>query len=189
VTPGGGTGCSSFSFDRGRVVSQSMTLQGSIERLRSAVLPHEVTHLILAHYFGRPVVRWADEGAASLAEPAPELAGNDQLFRDITTTPGRVLPLRRILTLMAYPDDLTAHYASSYSLVKFLVRSGERAKFLAFVSAGMERNEWDAAVKTHYGFPSVEQLEAEWIRQEAGNKNSPSLVRGLSKGPAPLPPR
>ncbi len=188
ITPSGGSGVSRFNFDQGRVASQSIILQGSIERLKNAVLPHEVTHLVLANHFGRPVVRWADEGAASLAEPGPELAGRDQLFRDIIATPGRVMPLRRTLALTTYPDDLTAHYVSSYSLVKFLVNSGERTKFLEFVAAGMERNDWDAAVKNHYGYASVEQLEAHWIRQEAGNRNGPQLVRGQSRGPG-LSPR
>jgi hypothetical protein len=187
ITMGGGSGCTNFSFDRGRVVRHSMTLQGGLERLRVAVLPHEITHLILAHHFGRPFARWADEGAASLAEPAPELAGRDQLFREVAKTPGRVMSLRRILPLTAYPEDLTAHYASSYSLVKFLVRSGDRSKFLAFVSAGMERNDWDAAVKAHYGYASVEQLEKDWMRQETADENGPSLARGLSKGPISSP--
>jgi len=32
------------------------------------VLPHEVTHAVLMLHFGRPIPRWADEGAAVLAE-------------------------------------------------------------------------------------------------------------------------
>lgn len=194
ITPSGGTGVCNFNFDRGQVVRQSITLRGCIERLRTAVLPHEVTHLILANHFGRSVARWADEGAASLAEPTPELAGRDQLFRDIAANPGRLMSLRRMLALMSYPEDLTAHYVSSYSLTKFLVKSGERAKFLAFVSAGMERNDWDAAVKAHYGYASVEQLEADWLRRETAantetNKTGPLLARGQNKGPVLFPPR
>jgi hypothetical protein len=194
IMPGGGSGVSSFSFDRGRVLSQSITLRGCIERLRIAVLPHEVTHLILANYFGRPVARWADEGAASLAEPGAELAGRDQMFRDIAATPGRLMSLRRMLALMAYPEDLTAHYASSYSLVNFLVKSGDHARFLAFVSAGMERNDWDAAVKAHYGYASVEQMETDWVRRETTvknteNKTGPLLARGQNRGPNFFPPR
>src|SRR5581483_441762 len=63
LTAGGSGGSTSFAFDQGKVLQQSMNLEGPLERLLEVDLPHEMTHVILAHHFGTPIPRWADEGA------------------------------------------------------------------------------------------------------------------------------
>ena len=55
-------GATSFTLDNGEVYDWHMTIVGSRERVYDSVLPHEITHMILASYFRRPVPRWADEG-------------------------------------------------------------------------------------------------------------------------------
>src|SRR5204863_3250327 len=37
-----------------------------------------------------------------------------------------------------------------------------RGKFVAFLKDGLG-GDWDKAVKAHYGFPNVEELEKEWL--------------------------
>ena len=64
----GSGGATTFQFDHGEVLSQSMVVEGTLERILASVVPHEVTHTVLAHYFREPVPRWADEGAACLSE-------------------------------------------------------------------------------------------------------------------------
>src|SRR5262249_45251975 len=68
VTMGGAGGATSFAFDRGRVLGQTMHIEGSVERLLNSVLPHEVTHTVFAYHFRCPVPRWADEGGAVLSD-------------------------------------------------------------------------------------------------------------------------
>ena len=59
----GAGGATSFMFENGRPFGWTMSIQGSRERILDSVLPHEVTHTIFATHFGRPLPRWADEGA------------------------------------------------------------------------------------------------------------------------------
>jgi hypothetical protein len=159
-------GCSTFTFDKGKVTRRSIVLEGSLERLRTSVLPHEIAHTILAEHFGRPLPRWADEGGAIVSGCAADRRWYNKLCREITDTPGRTMSLRRLLSCRDYPDDVTALYAQSCSLVKFLVGSKGRPAFLAFVARGMHNDDWDGAVQEYYGFHSVEQLERSWLRQQ-----------------------
>ena len=69
LSPGGVT---TFQFDQGEVFGWRMTVQGSAERVLDSVLPHEVTHMIFASHFRRPLPRWADEGGATSVEHASE---------------------------------------------------------------------------------------------------------------------
>jgi len=174
ITLGSPNGCTTFAYDRGKVSRQSMTLEGSTERILGSVLPHETTHLIFAHHFGQPVRRWADEGGAALAEAPANRRRHDAVAREIANTPGRPIPLRRLLTLRDYPPDVTALYAQGYSLARFLVDGRGGPTFMAFVAQGMQNNEWDAAVKAYYGYRSVEELETAWLRDQKINSETRS---------------
>ena len=55
VTPNGSGGATEFAFDRGSILSQNMHIEGTLERLLSSVLPHEVTHTVFAYHFRQPV--------------------------------------------------------------------------------------------------------------------------------------
>jgi RNA polymerase sigma factor (sigma-70 family) len=67
LAAGGSNSATSFEFADGKVTRQHMSLQGPLDRILKADLPHEITHVILAHHFGSPLPRWADEGAAILS--------------------------------------------------------------------------------------------------------------------------
>src|SRR5262249_40158478 len=63
-------GFSSMSLSEGRVVGRRINLRADEPRLILAILPHEVTHVVLADLFAnQKIPRWADEGMAVLAEP------------------------------------------------------------------------------------------------------------------------
>jgi hypothetical protein len=166
LTLDGRGGCSTFTFDKGKVICRSIVLEGSLDRLRTSVLPHEITHTIFADYFGRPLMRWADEGGAIVSGCPADGRWYNKICHEITNTPGRAIPLRRLLSCRDYPDDVTALYSQSYSLVKFLVDSKGRAAFLAFVARGMQEDDWDGAARAYYGFHSVEKLEGAWLRRQ-----------------------
>jgi RNA polymerase sigma factor (sigma-70 family) len=152
----------SFQFERGKVKAQRMVLEGSLENLLANALPHEVTHTVLAHHFGAPIPRWADEGAALLSEDEEEQQRYERHARQILNTPDRAIPLRRLLALRDYPTDVMALFAEGYSLTRFLVGQQDRRTFLAFVKQG-GRDGWDKAVQTHYHFPDVGALEKAWL--------------------------
>jgi hypothetical protein len=163
VTMNGSGGATSFAFDRGQILSMDMHIEGTLDRLLASVLPHEVTHTVFAHYFRCPVPRWADEGGSVLSEDDVERARHDQMVRQILNTPGRAIPLRRLFALRDYPRDVMVLYAEGYSVTNFLVGSSSRPAFLAFLAHGM-RGDWDGAVRTHYRYNSVEELEQAWLQ-------------------------
>lgn len=163
VTQGGAGGATTFSFSPAGV-SQTMEIEGPWERLIHSVLPHEITHTVLAHYFGAPVPRWADEGSAVLSEDDIERHRHDELVRQILRS-GRGIPLERLFLLKEYPRnpaDVGALYAQGYSVSDYLVRLRDRKTFLEFISHGMQHG-WDNAARNMYRFQSVQQLQQSWI--------------------------
>lgn len=185
VTMNGSGGATSFVFDRGAILSQDMHIEGSPERLMNSVLPHEITHTVFAYYYRQPVPRWADEGGSVLSEDDLERSRHDHLVREILNTPGRMIRLRQLFSLTQYPGDVMVLYAEGYSVTNYLVGISNRPAFLQFIAQGM-RGDWDGAVRTHYRFNSVEELEGAWLAHLRATKNQPANVlasRGTPSAP------
>ena len=164
VTTSNGGGATSFAFaDNNRVLGQTMQIEGRPDRLLAAVVPHEVTHTVFAHYFGQPVRRWADEGAAVLSEDDVEHQRHDQYCREVLST-RRSIPLRRLFGMKEYPQgDALPLYAEGFSVTHYLVAKADRKTFLRFVGQGM-RSGWDSAAQSCYGQRTVEDLQADWLK-------------------------
>lgn len=188
ITGGGSGGATSFAFDQGTILGQEMEVEGKADRILASVLPHEITHTVFAHYFRTPVPRWADEGASVLSEDEPEKRMHDQMAREILMNPYRRIPLRRLFTMTKYPSDVMVLYALGYSVTDYLINRGGRPNFLAFLALGM-RGDWDTAVRVHYGFDRVENLEAAWIESlKLGQNNPQNFVRNDIPQPQPGTP-
>jgi hypothetical protein len=189
VTLSGSAGATTFSFENGKVLSREMRVEGSLEQLLASVLPHEVTHAVIADHFRAPVPRWADEGMAVLAEDEEEARRHDKLLRQILNTPGRAIPLRRLFTMHDYPRDVLVLWAEVHSVTRFLVGRKDRTTFLAFVKQGV-KDGWDRAARAHYGFEDVEALEDAWLaeqRKRRDEKETAALPRPAD-AEAPRPP-
>jgi hypothetical protein len=162
----GAGGATTFTFHGGEVSGWDMKVQGSLERLLDSVVPHEVSHTIFASHFRRPIPRWADEGAATLIEYVGERKRQEVLLSRVINTSNRI-PVDRLLKITEYPSDMQqvyTLYAEGYSLSNFLVqRGGEdgKATFLQFLQDAHERG-WAAAIRKHYEFESVRDLEQSW---------------------------
>lgn len=179
VTMSGAKGATTFTFPEGQV-NQSMFIEGPLDRLRHSVLPHEVTHTVLAHHFRRPVPRWADEGGSVYSEDDLERSRHDRMCRDILNA-GRGMPLRRLFALKEYPSDVMVLYAQGYSVSKFLVESSDRQTFLNFVGHGMQWG-WDDASKTYYRYRSVDEMEQAWL-----DSLRKSRATGVARNTNPAP--
>jgi hypothetical protein len=155
-------GSSTFVFREGRVVRQEMHLEGNLERILDGVLPHEMTHVVLTGYFGRPFPRWADEGGATLAEGELQTTQYREQMRRLLATPSRCIPLRELFGLEHYPRDAFAFYETGFSISRYLVGLKGRREFVAFVTAGMD-GDWNDAVRHSYGFETVEELQTAWL--------------------------
>jgi len=176
---GGGATSFTFGYDANRrpvVTSQEMEIHGPSRQLLQSVLPHEITHTVLAHYFGRPVPRWADEGGSVLSENDEERFEHDVKNRQYLNE-GRGIMLKILFPMGEYPRDMHVLYAQGYSVCAYLVDQGGggqagRAKLLQFLAIGMQGGQpgmhgnvasWNAAVRQVYRIDSVDALEAAWL--------------------------
>jgi RNA polymerase sigma factor (sigma-70 family) len=186
LTVAGSDGVTAFAFDNGKVVQQSMSLEGSLERMLNVQLPHEMTHVVLAHHFGTPIPRWADEGAAILSSAEVERRHYGKQLQKVLSEPDRLIPLRRLFPRMDFSTDLMALYAEGCSVTRFLVEAKDRKTFLKFIAAGQKnglRNlvqgfdelaSWEEAVEQYYGYASVDALEEAWLKSVASEQRRAS---------------
>jgi hypothetical protein len=162
---GGQTTFSFFPNGQGsaEVCNWDMKIQGSLERILDSVLPHEISHTIFACHFRRPLPRWADEGAATLAEHESERRQQVLRLKQVIDTRRRI-PLANLLNIKDYPrdiQDVMTLYAEGYSLAELLVQEGGRARYLTFLADAHQQG-WERAIQTHYGYRSVASLEQRW---------------------------
>ena len=192
VTMDAAGGATTFTFgsDGGRsmVTSQSMEIKGNVKQLLNSVLPHEITHTVLAQHFGRPVPRWADEGGSVLSENDEERFSHDVRCRELLNG-GRGIQLRVLFKMTEYPRDMIVLYAQGYSVTAYLVERGGggqagRAKLLRFLGAGMSGNTnetWDNAARQVYGIESVDAMQVAWLD---ALRTPPSRVAARGNGGA-----
>lgn len=206
LAPGPTAGATTLDFAPGTagrpvVAFAAMDLQGDLRHMLASTLPHEITHLALAHHFGKPLPRWADEGIALMSESRPDQTAHDARCRDLLGE-GRGLRLRVLFRLIEYPKDLMAVYTQGHSVVRFLTRpvdgEGElpwglsdtaaSARLLRFLGMGSDGNtaeSWDRAAKEVYGYDSVDALEEAWLAWLA--KGQSVMAPGAAgKSQAPL---
>lgn len=170
------------------VTSINMQVQGEMRAILNDVLPHQVTHTVLATYFGRPMPRWAEQGLAILTESETEQRNHDVRCRELLDA-GRGIRLRKLFRLTEFPRDLIVLYCEGHSVARFLLtrKVSEPPPFLTkepflrkqlrgwgdphrvlllFIALGMNGNteeSWNHAAKTVYGFESVDALEEAWL--------------------------
>jgi hypothetical protein len=149
--------------------SWRMNIFGTPERLLDSVLPHEVTHTIFASHFGRPLPRWADEGACTIVEHESERAKNHQMLIDFLHN-NRGIPFNRMFEMKQYPNDILPLYAQGHSLSKFLVMKKGRRHFLDYIADGMQNEErgpllagWNRSTEEFYGYRDLSALQESWI--------------------------
>jgi hypothetical protein len=164
-------------FDNGMPFGWTMEVQGSRQRVLDSVLPHEVTHAIFATHFGRPLPRWADEGACTTVEHPDEKARQDRFLVEFLTT-DRGIPFNKMFAMKEYPPDMLPLYSQGYSLARYLIQQGGKQKFIQYVGEGMKTNNWPAATRKHYGFRDLSDLQVTWLAWVA--QGSPDLADARS---------
>jgi hypothetical protein len=173
----GAGGATPFVFDRGEVFGWRMTIQGSQERILDSVLPHEITHMIFASRFRRPLPRWADEGGATTVEHTSERDKYRQmLYQFLRTDHG--IAFNQMFAITEYPRDMNemmALYSQGYSLAEFLIQTGGRRKYVEFLADALHGDDWPGAVALHYGVKDLGTLQDTWLAWVA--QGSPLLKR------------
>ena len=162
VTYGHCDGTTTFTFDRGRLVSLDMQIEGTLDQIVSKMLPREMMYTVFAHRLGKSMPRWAEEGCSTLHKDDKEWARYGRIARETLDTLGEPVPLNRLFTMKQFRRDGMVLCAQSYSVTAFLLTAKNRNTFLAFVKQG-QKDGWDKAVKAHYEYASVDELETAWL--------------------------
>ncbi|MGL4593606.1 MAG: peptidase MA family metallohydrolase, partial [Thermoguttaceae bacterium] len=173
----GAGGATSFVFHGGEVYGWEMTIQGSAERIIDSVLPHEVTHMILATKFRRPIPRWLDEGAATSVEFDSEKENYRRLLRDfLREDVKKGIPFNQMVAFSEYPSDVMPFYAQGFSVAEYLIQLAGHRRFVEFAEAAMDSGNWNDAVRIYYGFDGLGGLQIEWVNWvAAGSPLTPSV--------------
>ena len=133
----------------------------------SAILPHEVTHVVLNGQFGRRLLpRWADEGMAVLSEPYSRIEMHLTPLAD-TYRQGQALTVQELLTVDDYPKDrskVASFYGQSVCMVEYLCTVKGPQAFVAFMRDANREGD-AAALQRNYGL-TIADLDArlqQWI--------------------------
>jgi len=187
----GAGGATTFVFRGGAPSEWTMDIQGSRERILDSVLPHEVTHTIFATHFGRPLPRWADEGACTTVEHSSERAKQDKFLIQFLTPDERGqtrgIPFNQMFRMKEYPRDILPLYSQGYSLAKYFIQQGGKRKFVDYVGEGMQTNNWAAATNKYYGYSSLSELQlawVEWVRQGSPRMADATAVASANESAA-----
>jgi len=149
-------------YNRSPVRDFQMEVVGSPERILDSVLPHEVTHTILATHFGRPLPRWADEGICTTVEHESEREKHEAKLREFLTS-RRGIAMNKLFLLTEYPSDVLPMYAQGYSVCQFLIAQRGPAQFVAFLGDYMQNPSWTDSIRRHYGYDSLAELQEQWL--------------------------
>ena len=155
----------------GQPIDWNMKIFGPPDRLLDAVLPHEVTHTIFATHFGRPLPRWADEGACTTVEHEIEREKNHRMLLEfLTSQPSRGIPFNHMFTMRNYPHDILPLYAQGYSVARFLIAKRGRRHFVDYIGRGLQNEgrahvlrAWDGATQEFYQYKDLSELQIEWL--------------------------
>jgi hypothetical protein len=156
-------GISTLRMTDGRIDGRRINLRIDHPNIVRAVLPHEVTHVVLADLFPhKQIPRWADEGMAVLSEPPSE---QNVRAADLTEplAVGRLFRLNDLVA-MDYPDPryLSLYYAQSVSLTRFLVEQGSPAQFIKFVQQA-QWSGFEPALEQVYEISNFGELQTKWL--------------------------
>ena len=172
------------TYNRAPVRDFQMEVVGTPERILDSVLPHEVTHTVLATHFGRPLPRWADEGICTTVEHDAERSKHEAKLREFLAS-RRGIAMNRMFLLTEYPDDVLPLYAQGYSVCRFLIDQKGPQAFIHFLEGYMQRPSWTDNVREQYGYDSLAELQDYWLSWvAAGSGPVDRFVKGNNTSPA-----
>ena len=168
----GAGGVTSFVFVDNIPQQWQMTLQGTRQRILDSVLPHEISHAVFATHFGRPLPRWADEGACTTVEHSSEKKKQHSLLIRYLTS-NRGIPFNQMLRMKEYPRDIMTLYSQGFSVSQYLIAYRGKKTFIKFLERAMHDGDWDAAIDEYYPFDNASDLQKNWVAWVG--KGSPSI--------------
>jgi hypothetical protein len=177
-------GFSTMGMSNGRIIARRVNLRVDHPNLLRAILPHEVTHVVLADLFPfQQIPRWADEGMAVLSEPASEQQLRAADLTDPLAT-GQLFPLHQLMK-MDYPEGRFwgLYYAQSVSLTRFLVEQGSPGQFVQFVQRS-QQNGPEPELRRIYHIDGFADLHKRWVTY-AKSKTAEMTATATASGSQP----
>lgn len=161
----GAGGETSMRFDKTHLFEfeWDMKIQGPADAIMTAVLPHEITHVVLASHLKAPIPRWIDEGAATFVENEKERQNYRRLLYQYLRT-GRGIPFNQLFRMTQYPDDQMPLYSQSFALAEFLILQQGHRHYVDFAASGMKTGDWAQAIFEFYGYENLGELQVKWTR-------------------------
>lgn len=148
------------------------TIKGELnpDLAKPKLLPHELTHLILAERFGeRTIPLWLNEGIAQYMETDRRAECDRLLLEHFNDRKGTPIPLRTLVSLPGYPDDrgaIALFYAQSASFTGWLADLLGPAKFAAFIDDLRNGTEPEPALQVALkaGKDWEAPVQAQWMK-------------------------
>jgi hypothetical protein len=150
-------GKTKFSFANGHVYGWSMEVSGRDRQEIANVIRHEVDHAVRATIVRRPVIRWMDEGCASLFESQENhkrLRQEAMRHRNSMHSAWRRMDNKNYMPR----SGAGAFYGTSYAVVEYLVRRHGKDKVIAF----QRDNSLPTQKFAKYFSGSLASAEQEW---------------------------
>jgi hypothetical protein len=176
-------GFSTMGMNAGQIISRRVNLRTDHPGLVQAVLPHEITHVILADFFTQQQIpRWADEGLAVLAEPADE---QQRRAADLVgpLNANRLFAVDVLMT-MDYPDNRywSLYYAQSVSLSRYLVEQGTPAQMVQFIQTSQQEG-YEPALRRVYKIDGFRDLQDRWLAYARSHAQVAATATATATGP------
>lgn len=178
-------GVTTYQRYPGYVSDFQMEVVGTPQRILDSVLPHEVTHTVLATHFGQPLPRWADEGISTTVEHNSERSKHEAKLREFLLT-RRGIPMNRMFMMKEYPPEMLTLYAQGYSVCRFMIEQKGPREFIKFLETFMQVGSWTQSVKKHYDYESLSELQQYWLAWvEDGSQDVSRFAKNFSTGAQP----
>jgi RNA polymerase sigma factor (sigma-70 family) len=213
----GGSSMKQFG-DHDSLKEARMALSGPLEPMLCDQLPCEVAHVVLAEQFGTKLPRWADDGLALTTTSPEHQARADAAIRQLLNA-GKAYRLKALFTMKEIPEaksERAVFVTESTSVMRYLlirkirddvtvdeteggktrrIPNTASAMIAHFIRAGANKNDWDRAVNSYFGFKNVDDLEATWIKWQMSDQSrvglpdvAPALPPPIAAEPARIPP-
>lgn len=154
----------------GPIENRRIDLRTDVTDYLDEVLPHELTHVLIAdHFRNGPPPLWYDEGLALLADTESKQALH---LRDLRNglRGSRAFSLQDLLTATQYPspDKMSIFYGQCASVARCLSNHAGTSKIHKFAHRSQEVGV-NLALKQTYGMQGVVELEQIWRDELSGS--------------------
>ena len=174
-------GFSTMGINEGKIIGRRVNVRVDHPTALVAVLPHEVTHVILADFFTlQQIPRWADEGMAVLSEPGDEQRRRAADLAEPLAA-DRLFPIAGLMN-MDYPESQywNLYYAQSVSLTRYLVELGSPPLLVKYLQAA-QKGDPEGELRRLYQIDGHADLQRRWV-EYARKQAAPAVA---TPGPSP----